>query len=368
VAFSPTDQVATVTFRIYAERIEPGEFTVLTLSSINASRQVEITDLSPSSPTVRLRAEREDGCICIFATAMDELDSVYIEFDLALWDAIAPTRGIDPYLYTDLDLHIQIEISNNPVLLVMETPRQSRARSTQGNFDIAYPSSLCGEFRRTRIYYGGPTVRLNYRLGSDRDLYRPWLVLGRSAVSGGLVVAILAVSEAVEAQERFVALLAAFVIVAGSLWDFMREAVDFALYDSWRKRLKLWVLLGQILLLMSLLGAAWAIATGLHGRFAAWLASAVFLALTMGALTGVGLHYMGWWHAFRCDEEHCANVLRPRRNRPECYYTGRVYCDAHIAALCQRCIHGEDLINSTLRTRDLYGFAAKPCLGDGESP
>jgi hypothetical protein len=200
----------------------------------------------------------------------------------------------------------------------------------------------------------------------------PWQAIGKAAVASAFVYFISAMipdARNSDLAERLLAVIGAFVASAGTAWDFIQDISVFTIYGQYRNRLSLLVLVSQLavismmvltLIRLSVHSAAVALSAL---PAASLILTGVLIALAIG---GFVLHYLGWWQGFLCDCSGCENVLRIRHGRPECKYTGRVFCDDHIQTVCQSCRHGKDLISGRLESISLHRIDTLPCsFSDG---
>lgn len=364
IELAPGEQVARV--RITLSRVElgagaPVEFVRIATETVD--HHVEVTDLRVSVEDVEVELVSTGDGVAILGSCKGPARTCDLTIDFLVWDAMSPADGVAPYLYSSLDLRVELVGSpGKPTLVNLMTPAESGPRSTQGNFRMAYPSALWSGKRLTRIYYTGPRVRLHYRVGANEGLTAPWLSLGRAAVSALFVFIILDIASGIDVKDRFIALIAAFVAVAGVLWELVRDAAGFSIYDAWRKRIQLLVVAGQMLLIVDMIFALIALTRTPSLRNPAALVSLLLTTLlASAAIAGLTLHSVGWWHGFVCDQVGCTSMLRRRRHRTECHYTGRVFCDEHQITICDACPHGSDARSGLLESRSLFGTVPTPC-------
>lgn len=362
VSMEPGDEVVGLTADVRAVDVSTRRWTpVLRLSSGN--RVVEVTAVTASQPDVALQVETGTSHVVIVARSLTSEGPRDLTISLELWEACSPLAGIAPYMHSTLTLLVEVAAApQRPVLLTLSTPATASPRSTQGSFTLAYPSRVHNGRRLTNLYFRRSPASLSYRFGSDEGLTAPWLNIGRAGAAALLIFVIASLATGIDRGDRLGALIATFIAVASVLWDFSREVASFAVYSRARRGIQVPVLLSQVGVI-GLLGAA---ATGLTvaprllpviGRVGLVIA-ALLLVSSVGALVA---HTHGFWHGFQCDYQGCEMRFWWRRSRPECHFTGRVYCTHHQTTVCGRCLHGDDLVHRTLTTQREFGSVSTPC-------
>lgn len=358
----PGDEIARLRVRLPRVELRRDGAELVRLVAHGPGELFEVTELS--SPTGHeLYAIAADGRVSIRAAGAVGSAVKDVEVELLVWEACKPAVGTPPYIHSTLAITVEAVCRPDaPVLLTVVTPASCTPRSTQGNYALAYPSRLLVDERRTNLYYARGTARIAYRFGDTVGLTQPWLNLGRAAVSAAFIFFVAYLAKTVSAENRFLALIATFIAVAAVVWDFLNELAAFSVYAVRRAGITRGVLLGQLLVIVALGLALLALTTnpGLTDAAAAVSGTAAIV-LAVAAATGLVLHSEGYWHGYVCDAEGCVRAFRIRRARPECHYTGRVFCDEHVRATCALCPHGVDLGSTALQTRGIFGTVATPC-------
>ncbi|MET7713372.1 hypothetical protein [Streptomyces sp. NPDC005407] len=314
-------------------------------------RPVEITALAVEQGAVSLAGRRGATHTAICSP---EVHEELLEFSFRAWEVITPAQGAAPYVYATADLHLRFpSMTGVPVLLTIITPEDVSPRSTQGNYALAYPSRLLNGQRQTNIYFpSADAVRLAYRCGESGQFSgNPWVSIGRSAFNSVFVFFVGVLAASVDRGDRFGALIVTFLAVAGALWEIVQETSRFTIYDKTRRYIHGLVLGAQLSTLAVLSASVISISLTDSGRllhFSSYLALAVAGVLGVTSCIGFFLHYQGFWQGFQCDHAGCARVFRIRRDRPECRYTGRVFCDEHVRTVCRGCAHESDLLGGTV--------------------
>jgi hypothetical protein len=252
--------------------------------------------------------------------------------------------------------------------MTIMTPEDVSPRSTQGNFALAYPSRILNGTRQTNIYFpSAGRVQIRYRCGESGQINgSPWVSIGRAAFNSVFVFFIGTLAASVDRSERFGALIATFLAAAGALWEIVQEISRFSIYGKSRAYLHALVLGAQLSTLMVLAASVVSISLTKSGhtlRYSSTAALALAAVLGLISCAGFFLHYQGFWQGFRCDHQGCETVFRVRRDRPECRYTGRVFCDEHVRTVCRGCAHEPDLLARTVTTVDLYRPDRLRCRG-----
>jgi len=366
VSAVPGEQVSGV--RVLLRSVDFSAGTPLELFHISSvgGASLEITGLIAANDSFTVRAKVDSTGTTILAqpkrsAASNEPEDVIITFDL--WEACEPLEGVSPYLHSTLRLGLSTPFApNRPLLLTLSTPSTSSPRSTQGNFVLAYPSRLENGRRLTNIYFRKSPTKLAYRFSSDQNLTTPWLHLGRVAVASMLVFVVAVLATQIDEGDRFTALIAIFVATAGVLWDFSRDIAAFSVYNATRSSIQGVVLATQVIMLILLSGAVLGVTTA-HGLLPVVGAASLVFSLVLCIVTVAALiaHVYGFWQQFVCDHEGCTQVFRWRRTRPECHFTGRVFCENHSISICSACPHGSDLRSPVLYTVAAYGTVTTPC-------
>ncbi|UZX02818.1 hypothetical protein F8G81_09495 [Arthrobacter sp. CDRTa11] len=362
IGATPGDQVSDIHVTLRSVPLSTTEAVPLLHIGKAGSASLEITELTSNDPLLTLRVTTDWSGTTISALSPD---ATVRDFQLSfqLWEICSPLRGASPYLYSVLALQMDVPFApQRPLLITLRTPVSVGPRSTQGNFTLAYPSRLDSGFRLTNIYFRNSPVRLFYRFAPNEGLTAPWLHLGRAGVASLLIFVVAILATKIDEGDRFSALIAIFIAVAGVIWDFSREISTFSVYNATRSWIQATVLSAQVTVFLLLAAAV----VGLTSAptmletvgTVSLITASVLVLLSSAALIA---HAHGFWQRFVCDHEGCTYVFRWRRARPECHYTGRVHCDAHLLTICGSCPHAIDLTSNSLRTASTYGSADTPC-------
>jgi hypothetical protein len=330
---------------------------------------VEISDLNISAPGVYLYSRLSKLTAEIY---VDDLTKVIMPVTLTFkaWELTGRLAGMVPYLYATLAASLSFTESHGVAAVVtIVAPEGVAPRSTQGNYSLAYPSRIFQGNRYTNIYFpDAADIKLRYRCADMSGFSMPWQQIGKAAVASAFVFFIAALvpdAQSSDLSERLLAVIGAFVTSAGTLWDFIRELAVFAIYGRRDNRISYLVLglqlaviamMSLILVRLSVPGASSAL------RSVPAVTLVLTIVLVIVAAGGFILHSVGWWQGFTCDYSGCTRHLRIRRGRPECQYTGRVFCDAHILSTCTSCAHGSDLRTRRLDSIAGHQLNALPCL------
>ncbi|MET9253973.1 hypothetical protein [Streptomyces sp. NPDC003717] len=374
----PGDEIAEMSVRIPAhvtDRIAP-EAPVLLLSAPRGHTEgpVEITGLTAESGPEHLAGGRTATHAVIKAPAGDLHGGTPWVFSFRAWELVSPPQGTAPYVHATARLRLRFPATAQlPLLLTVVTPGDVSPRSTQGDFAMAYPSRLLGGERHTNIYFpAAGDAGLSYRCGYSGQLAgSPWVSVGRAAFNSLFVFFIGLLAASVDRGDRFGALLAIFIAAASALWEIVREVSRFTIYGRGRGHLHRLVLVAQLVSLAVLTFSV--VGIGLSDsdrllRHASYLALVVSTVLALIACAGFVLHHQGFWQGFQCDHTGCRTAFRIRRDRPECRYTGRVFCDRHAREVCGGCVHGLDLRTGTIATIGSYRTDRLPCRERPRTP
>ncbi|MFJ5280918.1 hypothetical protein [Streptomyces parvulus] len=370
---SPGDEITEVSVRVpvpAVEAIVPGApLMLVSAPRRTGDRPVELTALVTEAGAKYLISRRTAASNTISAPADGhERDAPWV-FSFQAWELVTPPQGVAPYIFATADMRLRFPAMKHfPLLLTVITPEDVSPRSTQGNFAMAYPSRLLNGQRYTNIYFpSAEEVRLAYRCGASGQLSgSPWVSVGRAAFNSLFVFFVGFLAASVDRNDRFVALLAIFIAAASALWEIIQEVARFTIYGRGRGFIHGLVLVAQLVSLMVL---AWSVVSiGLADSerllsYSSYTALAASAALSLLACTGLVLHHQGFWQGFQCDHLGCRTVFRIRRNRPECRYTGRVFCGRHASSVCGGCVHGPDLRSGLITTIDDYRTDRLCCRG-----
>jgi hypothetical protein len=373
LAVNPGDEVSDVTVRLSANLmscLSEGEplIRISSLLSREAGRPVEISDVQISGATMNASRRLTSGSAEIRVDVLTPPDST-VTLNFKAWELAGPLDGEAPYLFATLATKISFPgLPGVPAVVTLVTSQGTAPRSTQGNYSLAYPSRTFQGHRYTNLYFqDSADIVLQYRCASMDSFKMPWQTIGKAAVASAFVYFISAMIPATrnsDLAERLLAVIGAFVTSAGTAWDFIQEITVFTIYDQRRNRISLLVLVSELSVLTTMVLTL--IRLSEHSAAAALSALPMACLILTGVLVALAvggfiLHYLGWWQGFLCDCSGCENRLRIRHGRPECKYTGRVFCDSHIRTVCQTCRHGKDLISGRLDTVSLYRADMLPC-------
>ena len=334
--------------------MDGGGAGVLTLTNVRCLTDGYSVSVTTHADSILVWAERDQ----------DAAHAHRVLFECRLFGAATKLAGVAPYLTSDLRVRAEVLPSGGlPTMLAVSIPEEASARCTQGNFTLASPSQVFEDRRVTLIHFRGSSIDLLYRFGPTNNLLAPWISLGSVALASLLVFLVLYVSKSVGSGDTYGALAASFVGFAAILWDLSKSVANFSIYGAVRSWMN-WSILAVEILALGL--TAYAV-TALRGNSdtTSNITKVVLLyAFVTGLLTVAGFiaHSRGALQRFQCDQVGCLQVLHLRRGRPECHYTGRVFCDTHIARTCGACIHQRDLGSHHLSTLQQYGSESLPCI------
>lgn len=365
VNIGPGEHVAGLELSVSLATVRPGQaIELLRFVDTNGAGVSAITDLHSEMPELHLDVRTEPGSTVVVGRLEGDTSiGTRARISLKLFGGATKLSGTTPYLTSDLELHfLVLGAPDLPVLLTVNIPQDASPRSTQGNFALASPSQVYQDRRLTNIYYRTSEVRLTYRFGTNLGLTAPWISIGNVGLAAALVFLVLSVRQTIGPGDTFAALTAAFIGVAAVAWDLSKNLSNFSIYGITRSWIQWLVLLAQLVML-GLLGLAVSLLPRSRTDIATLQRGVLYFALASGAIAVMGLvlHSRGYWHGFQCDHEGCRNRFRIRRNRPECHYTGRVFCRQHIKSVCSGCAHAADLGRRSLRTVGDYGVLPTPC-------
>lgn len=361
---APNDEIAEIHISIPKVRIMSAQRTkVMTIAATDAGEILEVANLSISTADVSISSEASQAGITIFAESANDTSIISIDFSFLLWEACSPLMGSAPYLNTMLSVNFDISLaSSRATLVTIVTPSTSSPRSTQGNYALAYPSRLKEGNRMTNLYFRSSNVNIKYLFGNDVNLASPWVNLVKAGASAFLIFTIAILAQEVDTGNRFAGLLAAFLAGASVIVDLTRDLVDMKVYGTRKSWIQLAVL-GSELTVAAVMTISIVGLTSSPSLLApAGIASLILATLALPAgILGLLAHSRGYWHGYVCDQDGCSNKFRWRTQRPECHYTGRVFCADHLDEICDQCIHGPDLRGRSILTAGTYGSEATPC-------
>ncbi len=337
-------------------------------------RPVEISDLSISQPDVYLYPRLRKLTAEIYVGDLSR-SAVPATLSFKSWELTSRLEGMVPYLYATLAANISFpELSGVPAVVTLVAPEGVAPRSTQGNYSLAYPSRVLTGSRYTNIYFSdAAAIILRYRCADMTEFSMPWQQIGKAAVASAFVFFIAALvpdAQSSDLSERLLAVIGAFVTSAGTLWDFIRELALFAIYGHRDNRISYLVLGCQlaVITMMTLILVRLSVAAAAPVLSVVPFVTLILtIVLVITAIGGFVLHALGWWQRFSCDHTGCNRHLRIRRGRPECQYTGRVFCDQHIMNTCSSCSHGADLRTRRLDSIGSHQLKSLPCLAKSGS-
>lgn len=374
---APADQITRVELRIPARflgDLPTGPLVLLGTRTRGAGQQ-----LAPA--ITRLRAEgAARSCRCRRrasspTTSWTEIDVPDLgaggnpEDDLTItfmvWELVSPLFGQAPYVQASLDLVLDFpSLPDESVLVTLSVPRDTEPRSIQGTHVLAYPSHTFEMRRYMNLYFRRDRpIRLTGSFGATNEVTDIWLSFAKVAGAAALVAFLNSLKREPGDTERLLAVLASLATLLGVSTDLLRQFAELRIYRNvgrWLQRgLMLAQVAGVVVIALSLLR----LRGGDGPVLGAVVPLAVGLAIADGIVLAAGLvlHYLGLWHRFVCDSEGCRSVLHFRKGRPECSYTGRVFCNTHIGSVCSSCIHHPDLLNGTLETADRFDPRTIPC-------
>lgn len=376
IEHSPLNQLATIKVTIPASNVRKITNT-LELFKISRKRDghdqylpIEITNVHIYSGLSTIATTHKSNQTYISATVdATAASSTSISFEFTAWELVGIPHGQAPYLSSTLGLSLELgsDIETCATIVLLKTPKSITPRCTQGNHILAYPSRTTEEHRLLSLYFANSRIfRIAYTSGGTDDLTSPWETLARAAASAALVFLVLsAAAGTVSLGERFIALLAAFFAAGQVSWSAARELVAFSVYGKHSRRISATVLTINLLLLATFISALLSLSGVVPIPLdpVRWTSIALAAIAGIGAGIGLSAHWAGSLQGYTCDFQgcHCRLGLL-RRQRVECRYTGRVFCDKHIDLVCTHCVHGADLDGESIGTRHLYTKDSPLCL------
>lgn len=289
-----------------------------------------------------------------------------LEVKFLAWELATPLQGDAPYVKATLELLIDFPaFPDVPVLLTIVVPRDTEPRSIQGTHVLAYPSRTFDGRRYLNLYFRrDQTIRTSASFGPTNDVADIWLGFAKLAGAAALVAFVTSLKAAPGDIERLLVVLASLATLLGVASELARQFAELRIYRHVGRSLQTTLLASQaavaVVIVLSLLRYRNGSSSGIYSLV---IPLALALAGGMAAVTLVGLvlHRLGYWHRFVCDFEGCTAVFKIRADRPECRYTGRVFCDDHVDTICGACCHGVDLRADEPTTANRFEYHTIPC-------
>jgi hypothetical protein len=289
-----------------------------------------------------------------------------LEITCLAWEIVNGHEGDAPYLHAALGILLDFPaFPDVPVLVTIVVPQDAEPRSIQGSHVLAYPSRTFQGRRHLNLYFQRDrTIRLSASFGPTNDVAEIWLGFAKLAGAAALVAFVGSLRAAPSDTERLLAVLASLATLLGVSSGLLRQFAELRIYRHVGRFLQGTLLAAQtvgiLIILLSLLRLKSGSNGGLYGAVVP-LAGVLAGLTALATIGGLLLHRLGFWHGFVCDFEGCRNILRIRAGRPECRYTGRVFCDAHIQSVCDMCRHGSDLRSGRVDTASAFDYVVIPC-------
>jgi hypothetical protein len=318
------------------------------------------------------RVGEEDGGSCADvvchmskAAASEDLDITFLA-----WEVTEDMEGNAPYLHARTNLELSFPaFAQAPVVLTFVVALECEPRSIQGTHVLAYPSRTFAEQRYLNLYFRPDRpIRVSAVFGPTNDVAEVWLSFAKVAGAAGLVAFVGSLRRSPNDVERLLAVLASLATLLGLSGELLRQLSELRIYRYVRRYLQVGLLAAETVaiaaILLGLLRLRADTNRGIYGAVVPFSLSIAAVALLI-TLVGLVLHRVGFWHGFVCDYEGCETVLRLRRGRTECHYTGRVFCDSHIHSVCGACTYGPELHGRARATDEDFQFHAIPCRNGG---
>lgn len=330
-----------------------------------------ITDLSAdgaagSASSTRVRRGAEAAHVEIHCEGWDRSGERDLHLSFLAWEIIGALHGDAPYVQATLSVEMDFPaFPDAPVLVTIVVAEDTEPRSIQGTHVLAYPSRTFNGSRYLNMYFRrDQSIRLSASFGPTNDVAGIWLSFAKLAGAAALVAFVGSLKAAPNETERLLAVLASLATLLGVASELLRQFTELSIYRHVGRSLQAALLAAQtagiLIILMALLRLKAESDTGIYSAVVP-LAVALTIVTAIAAVAGLMLHRLGYWHRFVCDMEGCTAALPVRMGRPECRYTGRVFCQEHIAAVCGRCPHGCDLLTREMSTAEDFDYRSIPC-------
>jgi hypothetical protein len=330
-----------------------------------------ITDLSAdgvadSAFSTRVRCSTEDTHVEIHCDGWDRSRQRDLHLSFLAWEIVGALHGDAPYVQATLSVEMDFPaFPDASVMVTIVVAEDTEPRSIQGTHVLAYPSRTFNGARYLNMYFRrDQRIRLSASFGPTNEVAGIWLSFAKLAGAAALVAFVGSLKNAPNETERLLAVLASLATLLGVASELLRQFAELRIYRHVGRSLQVALLVAQtagiLIILLALLRLKVESDTGIYSAvMPLTLALAVITALA--AMAGLMLHRLGYWHRFVCDMEECTAVLTVRTGRPECRYTGRVFCQEHIVEVCGCCPHGCDLLTREMSTADAFDYRSIPC-------
>lgn len=271
-----------------------------------------------------------------------------VEFHALAWEVLSPPTGDAPYVKATLDLVVEVpSLPKVPVILTVVTPGDSAPRSVQGAHVLAYPSRTFDGARYLPIFFRRDRpIRISAEFGPTNSTTDIWIGFAKLAGAAALVAFLGSLKRSQADTEQILATLASLAALVGLAGEALRQYAELRIYHAVGRRLQGALLTAQSFGIVLIALSAVRLGNSGEARTLSAVVPLSYGLAIVAAITAAGgliLHRLGYWHQFVCDYEGCRSVLRIRKGRSECHYTGRVFCDAHIDTVCGSCVYGGEL-------------------------
>jgi hypothetical protein len=319
-----------------------------------------------SASSARVRRSAGEAHVEIHCDGWDRSGERDLHLGFLAWEIVGALHGAAPYVEATLNADMDFPaFPGAPVLITIVVAQDTEPRSIQGTHVLAYPSQTFRGSRYLNMYFRrDQSIRLSASFGPTNDVAGIWLSFAKLAGAAALVAFVGSLKHAPNETERLLAVLASLATLLGVASELLRQFAELRIYRHVGRSLQMALLAAQtagiLLILLALLRLKAESDAGIYSAVVP-LAVALAIVTALAALAGLMLHRLGYWHRFVCDMEGCSTVLRLRTGRPECRYTGRVFCEEHIADVCGHCVHGCDLLTQEMTTADVFDYRSIPC-------
>jgi hypothetical protein len=375
IEVNPGDEIAKFTIRVPSSFLHrETRFPLLTIST----RSEADLDLSPmitelmsmavgSSVSISRVPSGEGGYkISLEYSGTETATDQDIVVQFLAWDTVSALAGDAPYVLSTLRFVLDFPaLEEIPVLVTLILPEDSSPRSIQGSYVLAYPSRTYAGRRYLNLYFRKDRpIRLTTTFGPTNDITDVWFSFGKLAGALALVAFITSLHSSADSAVSVLAVLTSIATLAGIAGQIFRQVTEISLYRKVGRLLQDTLLVAESIGASAIIISLFVLRDSVGKTPAHWttIMLAALSAISIGvAACGLALHRVGYWHRFVCDYEGCEVILRNRSSRPECRYTGRVFCDIHIKRVCETCVHGVELRNRSLLPGKLFDFRSIPC-------
>jgi hypothetical protein len=281
-----------------------------------------------------------------------------VEDGMDVWDTLRWDDRLNPYVHGRFDLTLSFATAVATTVVTLDIPSSHRPSSLKGNYHLAHPSQRHGDRRSVRLlYFGQSVIRLHAGITRLDETTSVWINEAKAAALVGFGLILSYLVSGGSSEEVLVSVL----LGLGAFGFAHNGLFDSTIYAGSKHPLRRLELVSVMAAVAAYLYLAVPVLAGSRSTFAPRLVGIIVLVvLSVVVLVGAWLHRQGAFGGFSCDL--CDEPIRLRRGHNECFFTGRVPCDTHVAKVCAGCPHYLDLGSPILTTRDSYDSAGLPCV------